>query len=155
MTEEEKIKQALEAKFNYIKGAVSVKRERRMALELQPANFAEVFDYLVKEAGFSGLLAITGMDEATVFAVIYHLTKEGRIVLNLKMRIPRENPSVKTVTPYFPAADAYERELADLLGIKVEGLPPDHRYPLPDNWPEGQYPLRKEWRSSDSDEPKD
>ncbi|MDD5679724.1 MAG: NADH-quinone oxidoreductase subunit C, partial [Candidatus Omnitrophica bacterium] len=63
--------------------------------------------------------------------------------------IPRENPAVKTVTEYFHAADAYERELTDLLGIKVEGLPPGHRYPLPDNWPAGQYPLRKDWKEGE------
>jgi Ni,Fe-hydrogenase III component G len=36
----------------------------------------------------------------------------------------------------------------DLLGIKVEGLPEGRRYPLPDNWPQGQYPLRKDWDPS-------
>ena len=32
-----------------------------------------------------------------------------------------------------------------MFGIKVEGLPEGERYPLPDGWPEGQYPLRKDW----------
>jgi Ni,Fe-hydrogenase III component G len=36
----------------------------------------------------------------------------------------------------------------DLLGIKVNGLASGHRYPLPDNWPKGEYPLRKDWKGT-------
>lgn len=151
MSDEIKIQQELTKRFPFLENAVVVQRERRIIVELAPANFAEVFDYLVNKMGFSGLSAITGMDEVTAFAVIYHLTKEGSIVLNLRIRISRETPLVKTVTQYFPAADAYERELADLLGIKVDGLAVNHRYPLPDGWPEGQYPLRKDWKDSAGD----
>ena len=32
-----------------------------------------------------------------------------------------------------------------ITGINVSGLPDGPSYPLPDCWPEGQYPLRKEW----------
>jgi Ni,Fe-hydrogenase III component G len=32
----------------------------------------------------------------------------------------------------------------------VTGLPEGSRYPLPDNWPEGQYPLRKDWKPADA-----
>ena len=155
MAGEDKIKQELTEKFGYLKDAVTIPRERRMTVEVPAANFADVFDYLVKKMRFSGLSAITGMDEVTDFAVIYHLTKEGNIMLNLRIRISRENPLIKTVTQYFPAADAYERELTDLLGIKVDGLAISHRYPLPDNWPAGEYPLRKDWAPSDSNGPKD
>jgi membrane-bound hydrogenase subunit beta len=34
-----------------------------------------------------------------------------------------------------------------LLGAQVEGLPQSSRYPLPDNWPKGQFPLRKDWKA--------
>ena len=50
------------------------------------------------------------------------------------------------MTGKFSNAEYYEKELVDLLGFRVEGLPPGPRYPLPDDWPEGQYPLRKEWK---------
>lgn len=148
MAGEDKIKQELTEKFSCLKDAVTIQRERRIIVEVPAADFRDVFDYLVNKMGFSGLSAITGMDEVTAFAVIYHLTKEGSIVLNLRVRVSRENPLIKTVTQYFPSADAYERELADLLGIKVDGLTISHRYPLPDNWPEGQYPLRKDWHDN-------
>jgi len=39
----------------------------------------------------------------------------------------------------------------DLFGAKVEGLPEGPRYPLPDDWPKNQFPLRKDWKP-DSDQ---
>ena len=42
-----------------------------------------------------------------------------------------------------------ERELMDLLGAKVEGLPAGKRYPLSDDWPTDEYPLRKDWKKKE------
>jgi len=55
---------------------------------------------------------------------------------------------IKTITDIFPPADIYERELEDLLGAKVDGLGDGKRYPLPDDWPKGEYPLRKDWKAA-------
>jgi NADH:ubiquinone oxidoreductase subunit C len=148
MNEEEKIKQELEEKFAYLKDAVIIKRKGRIFTELALEKFDEVFDYAVKQMRFSALSAITGMDKGDGFAVIYHLSREGKIILNVRVSLNKENPAVKTVTSYFPSADIYERELVDLLGIAVEGLASGSRYPLPDNWPKGEHPLRKDWKGS-------
>ena len=40
----------------------------------------------------------------------------------------------------------------DLLGFQVQGLTEGSRYPLPDVWPAGQYPLRKDW-SAEANKP--
>ena len=80
------------------------------------------------------------------FEVIYHFYDRAGLVFNLKVFTPRENPIIPSVTSVFPGVFFYERELMDLLGIVVEGTPPGRRYPLPDGWPEGQYPLRKDWK---------
>ena len=33
-----------------------------------------------------------------------------------------------------------------MFGIVVEGIPDGRRLNLPDDWPDGQYPLRKDWK---------
>ena len=148
MSQEEKIQQVLEEKFPYLRAALIIKRQRRIFLDVAQESFQEVFDFARKTAGFSILCTITGMDEGEKFAVIYHLAREDGIVLNLRLRIGRDFPLIKTISAYFPAADIYERELEDLLGIKVEGLAEGPHYPLPDNWPKGEYPLRKDWHNN-------
>ncbi|MDD5594820.1 MAG: NADH-quinone oxidoreductase subunit C, partial [Candidatus Omnitrophica bacterium] len=65
---------------------------------------------------------------------------------NLKVSVPKENPVIKSIIGIFPGAEIYERELIDLFGAKVEGLPEGNRYPLTDDWPKDEYPLRKDWR---------
>ena len=144
---EEKIKQELENKFSYLKDAVTIKRKGRIFAQIPLDKFEEVFVYAVKEMHFLALSAITGLDKGDGFEVIYHLNQEGKILLNLSAILNKENPTVDTVTAYCPSADIYERELMDLLGIKVQGLAAGHRYPLTDDWPKGEYPLRKDWKS--------
>lgn len=149
MPNEEKIQEELAARFAFLKGAIVIKRQGRISVDVAQENFSEVFDYLVKVAQFHFLSAITGLEQADAIAIIYHLSWQGKIILNLKMLIPKEKPLLNSVTGYFPGADAYERELADLLGVQIDGLAAGHHYPLPDNWPQGEYPLRKDWKLSD------
>ncbi|MDD4954206.1 MAG: NADH-quinone oxidoreductase subunit C [Candidatus Omnitrophica bacterium] len=149
MTQEEKIKQGLEEKFN-LGGAVVIQRPSRIFADISLENFEQVFAFATTELGFTALSAITGLDRVEDFAVIYHLNLQGRIMLNLRVAVNKNDPRVKTVTAVFPGAEMYEREMTDLLGIKVFGLAPGDRYPLPDNWPAGQYPLRKDWKPDHS-----
>jgi membrane-bound hydrogenase subunit beta len=146
---EQKIKQELEDKFTYLKDAVIIKRKGRIFAQVPLDKFKEVFVYAVKQMHFLALSAITGLDRGDgVFEVIYHLNQEGKVLLNLKVSLNKEDPEINSVTLVCPSADIYERELMDLLGIKVNGLAAGSRYPLPDNWPKGEYPLRKDWKCS-------
>ena len=146
MSEEQAIQADLTARFPFLQDHVRVQRDRRVFADVSADRLAEVFDHAVKAMRFSMLCAITGLDLGEDLGLIYHLARESGIVLNLCTRVPKTNPVVQTVTPYFPAAEAYEREVVDLLGFQVQGLPPGARYPLPNNWPAGQYPLRKDWK---------
>jgi NADH:ubiquinone oxidoreductase subunit C len=152
MIQEEKIKQEIGEKFPFLKDNVLIKRERRIFLDVPFEHWAEVFYYLVKNMQFNILSAISGLDEGNNFAVIYHLSEDGRTMFNLRTRLPRDNPSITSVTKYFANADVYERELMDLLGIKIIGLAEGHRYPLADGWPKDEFPLRKDWNSKKGEE---
>lgn len=148
MTREEEIREKLLAAFDYLADKIAIQRPRRIFITLDMDKFAEVFDFAVKKLGFSVLCTITGLDEGERLAFIYHLDDGSGVMLNLKTSVSKEQPVIRTVTEYFPSAEAYERELVDLFGAKVEGLVTGYRYPLPDDWPSGEYPLRKDWRAS-------
>ncbi len=149
MAHETEIKQDLMRSFSIPDGDITIPRERRVFANVPCERFGEIFKYAVCTMQFPILCTITGIDEGADFAVLYHLSREDGTVLTLATRISREKPAVKTITEFFPAAMLYERELTDLLGIAVEGLPEGTRYPLPDDWPADQYPLRKDWKPSD------
>jgi membrane-bound hydrogenase subunit beta len=141
-----KIKQDLLSRFSCLSDKVRVQRDRRIYASVDYANFTEVFEYIIQKFSFTFLCTITGLDEGDSISFIYHLTTQDGVVLSLKTGVPKEKPVLKSIIGYFRGAEIYERELVDLLGVNVEGLPEGKRYPLPDDWPKDQYPLRKDWK---------
>jgi NADH-quinone oxidoreductase subunit C len=71
---------------------------------------------------FNYLKKITAVDYSTYFEVVYVLfdteTKEQEII---KVKLPHENASIDSVMEIYPAADWYEREMAEMFGIKIRG----------------------------------
>lgn len=150
MEESLSVKAELMKTFPTIVDNIRVPRARRVFAQTKQERLTEVIDYAVKKMGFSILCTITGLDNVTSFEVIYHLARPSGSTLNLSALLPKDHSVIRTITCLFPAAEMYERELMDLLGIQVEGLPPGSRYPLPDNWPVGAYPLRKDWKFNET-----
>ncbi len=122
-----------------------VQNEKRIWLELDLKNFRNCIEKFISDEDFPIFCTMTGLDLTDKFQVIYHFSNKNGVMLNIKVSTERQNPSVISITDLFPAAELAERELEDLLGIKVQGLVAGRRYPLPDKWPQGQYPLRKDW----------
>jgi Ni,Fe-hydrogenase III component G len=77
---------------------------------------------------------------------LYHFA-EGPVVATLRVTVPYTDARLPTICPLVPTATLYERELQEMFGIVVEGTPVPDRLVLPDDWPEGVYPLRKSFTS--------
>jgi NADH-quinone oxidoreductase subunit C len=78
------------------------------------------------------------------FEVVYHLlsiTKKERV--RLKVQLDGSSPALDSVTPVWPAANYFEREIYDLFGVRFAGHPYLRRLLMPEDW-EG-YPLRKDY----------
>ena len=88
---------------------------------------------------------ITGLDSGENLEALYHITDGGPEV-SFRIAVPRNNPHVPTVTDIIPGALLYERELQDMFGFVVDGIPDPRRYVLPEDWPQGVYPLRKDYK---------
>lgn len=135
----------LNEKFAGVVTNIVAPRERRIFAETTTDKLVEVVRAL-KEWGLGNLGNIIGLDSGDRFEAIYNLSDDQGLLFNLKVFTPRTDPKIPTVTDVFPGVFLYERELMDLFGIEVIGAPPGRRYPLPDNWPADQYPLRKDWK---------
>jgi NADH-quinone oxidoreductase subunit C len=95
------------------------------------------------------LMCLSGVDYNDKLSVAYHLFSTKKLHKTvIKATTPKDNPSVQTVSDVWPAANAYEREVYDLLGINFEGHPNMKRILMPDDW-EG-YPLRKDYKFPES-----
>ena len=78
------------------------------------------------------------------FEVVYHLLsipKKERV--RLKVRLNSSSPNVDSLTPLWPGANYFEREVFDLFGVRFAGHPYLRRIMMPEDW-EG-HPLRKDY----------
>jgi NADH-quinone oxidoreductase subunit C len=69
-----------------------------------------------------------------------HCYKES---IRLRVLLEEANPSVESITPVWPSANFYEREVFDLFGVRFEEHPNLRRIMMPDDW-QG-HPLRKDY----------
>jgi NADH-quinone oxidoreductase subunit C len=78
------------------------------------------------------------------FQVTYHiLSLKLKERVRLHVMVESIDPSVDSITPVWPAANFYEREVWDLFGVRFHGHPGLRRIMLPEEW-EG-HPLRKDY----------
>ena len=69
----------------------------------------------------------------------------GRAIVTLRMLLPREGAAIASICGILPSASFFERELSEMFGITVTETPdPNHLF-LPENWPAGVHPLRKDF----------
>jgi NADH-quinone oxidoreductase subunit C len=78
------------------------------------------------------------------FEVVYHLfSTVNKKYFRLKVRLAGDDPSVDSLTPIWPGANFFEREVFDLFGVRFDQHPNLVRIMMPENW-EG-HPLRKDY----------
>jgi NADH-quinone oxidoreductase subunit C len=61
----------------------------------------------------------------------------------LRVQVPEDDPTLETLWDLYPGAEAMEREVFDLFGVRFSGHPDLTRILMPEDW-EG-HPLRKDY----------
>ena len=100
----------------------------------------------LRDTRWGYLSAITGLDqgnEAAKIEVLYQFCS-GDDVLTLRVLLERAAPTIQSLCPIIPSANVLEWELSEMFGITIaDSQNPKHLY-LPDEWPDGVYPMRKD-----------
>ncbi|MDA8309082.1 MAG: NADH-quinone oxidoreductase subunit C [Actinomycetota bacterium] len=110
-----------------------------------------------KAAGFEQLSDLTAVDYLThpgrtlapgveperfeIVANLLSLSRRRRV--RVRVQVPEEDPVVASLWDLYPGAEAMEREVFDLFGVRFEGHPDLTRILMPEDW-EG-HPLRKDY----------
>jgi NADH-quinone oxidoreductase subunit C len=128
-----------EAKFDRDEMTIYVDRSNiREACALLRDDPACAFNYL------SDVTCVDWFPREPRFEVIYHLLSISRKErVRLKVRLESAAPTVESITPLWPGANYFEREVFDLFGIRFTGHPYLVRLLMPEDW-EG-HPLRKDY----------
>lgn len=119
-------------------------------VQVKPEHLLGIAQFLRDDPDlrFDFLRNLTAVDYREEFELIYQLFSYPRKhELTFKVRVPREGAKVASVEEIWPAANWYEREAYDLMGIRFDGHSDLRRLLMPEDW-EG-HPLRKDYREKD------
>jgi NADH-quinone oxidoreductase subunit C len=127
---------ATDAKFDRNELTITVARENIIA-----AGEA------VQQAGYTFLEDVTAVDwypSEPRFQITYHiLSMSLKERLRLVVRLDSDEAAVDSITPVWPSANFYEREIFDLFGVHIGGHPNLRRIMMPEDW--NGHPLRKDY----------
>ena len=97
---------------------------------------------------FPHLAVVSGNDFPKDIELVYEFSLDfgkdrKEISLNVAVDVPKSKPEIETVCDWIPGALITEREKQEMLGVKIIGIPDSRRLFLPEDFPEGVYPWRK------------
>ncbi|HDD40023.1 MAG TPA: NADH-quinone oxidoreductase subunit C [Nitrososphaeria archaeon] len=141
---EEEILSKIKEKFGDKILESSILGPRRISVKVPQDVYKSVVAYVAHDLGLNFLSCLSGIDRGDSLEVVAHIGYS--ICVLVRTSVPKDNPEVDSITDVLPAANLYEREAHDLLGIVFKGHPNLKRIFLPEDWPEGVYPLRKEYK---------
>jgi Ni,Fe-hydrogenase III large subunit/Ni,Fe-hydrogenase III component G len=120
----------------------------QVVLDVVPDKAPDVIEHLYYGRG-GWLSVVVGNDERPIndaFAVYYVLSMEeddpGYCLV--RVEVPKDTGEFYSVSSKVPAVVWGEREVQDLFGLKALGIVDNRNLVLPDDWPQGLYPLRKD-----------
>lgn len=109
-----------------------VESDRRLWATIDPQKIVDVCKHMRDKLAFDHYSGAGGVDwiARNEMEVVEILASHGshQVVAMLKVKTPRDNPSVKSLTGLFWNANWYEREAWEMFGINFEGHP--ELYPL-------------------------
>ena len=116
---------------------------------VNPEQIVEVCRYCRDTKGleFNLFSSLTGIDyypSEPRFGLAYHLySLVHNHSIRLKVYVSGDEPVAHSVMPVYPAANWFEREIFDLLGVTFTDHPDLRRIMMPDDW--NGHPLRKDY----------
>lgn len=119
----------------------------RIVFEVETSSLLQAVEIL--KAGEMLLLTLAGTDERErdssfkMYFEFYH--PDSHLQISIRLSLEGDTPEYPSITPLFPAAHWLERELRDMLGITPVGHPDLRRVAVHPDWPQGVYPLRKDF----------
>ena len=104
---------------------------------------------LLSTIHFPHLAIISGNDMGEEIELIYHFSiyygaRFKEISIDLSIHLPKKDLRIPTITDLIPGAQVTEREMKEMMGITVEGLPELPNLFLPRDFSKNIYPFRKD-----------
>lgn len=127
----------------------------RIYIEIKPESIVRVASYIFKDLKARFNIA-SAVDARTHIEILYHFTFEYlRLLVSLRVKLNRDRPKIDSLASVFKGANWIEREMHELVGIDFVGHPNLQRLLLSEEWPQGVYPLRADYKEWDKNAVRD
>ena len=121
--------------------------DSRIYVYVEPSAVRHVCQHIFRELDARYVVSIGSDDRpySGKFLVAHNFAfDKDHLLCSVLSQLPPEDATIPSISDMVPAASWAEREMRDLVGIEPVG----HRYlkrlVLPDGWPDGVHPLRKD-----------
>jgi Ni,Fe-hydrogenase III component G len=124
-------------------------RSNKVYIEIKQESLVKVASYIFKDlkARFN---TASGVDMRNHMEILYHFLIENiNLLISLRVKLQKSKLEIDSLSPIFEGANWIEREIHEILGINFRGHPDLRRLLLPDDWPDGVYPLRRDYKEWD------
>ena len=125
------------------------KSPKRLYIEIRPDSIVQVASYIFKDlrARFN---TASGVDVRNHMEILYHfLIEDINLLISLRVKLQKPKLEIDSLSLIFEGSSWIEREIHEILGIKFRGHPDLRILLLPDDWPEGVYPLKRDYKEWD------
>ena len=120
----------------------------KIYITIPKTAIVKIADYIFNELKGRFVISV-GTDTRSIsndytITYIFSLDKEKTFV-SFQAHVENDVLTIDSITPTIPGANWAEREVHDMVGIHPKGHPDPRRLVLADDWPDGVYPLRKDF----------
>src|SRR5512136_1168695 len=121
--------------------------DSRLYVYVDPQALKAVCRYVFRDLDARYVISIGADDRPfTGDFLVFHdfAFDKDKILCSIITTAAAGNPKVDCISDIVPGASWAEREISDMFGIEPVGHPYPKRLILPDGWPDGLHPLRKD-----------
>jgi len=117
--------------------------EKRVYVTIKKEILPKIARYLFNDVRARFVIA-SGVDTRKAIEILYHFSiDEIGLIVSLRVILDKSNLEVESLVSIMKCAEWIEREIHELLGVNFKGHPNLKHLLLKDDWPEGNYPLRR------------
>lgn len=128
------------------KGLVEFKdrSQRRVYVTISKDTLPKIVKYLFHDVG-ARFSTASGIDTRRSVEILYHFSiDEIGLIVTLRIILEKPRLEIESLTPIMICAEWIEREIHEMLGVDFKGHPNLKHLLLKDDWPEENYPLRRD-----------
>ncbi len=167
------IKKRIDCEINIKEIPCGLKKIKRtnIFVNIKREDFRKFMDLLFEIQDYPHFAVISVTDLGEDMELLYHFTidygkQNDEKTISLRVKLPKNDLRIETITDLIPGAMISEREIHEMVGVDFIGLEDTRHFFLPENWPKGKYPWRRDetfpsemlnklyetWKEDDKDE---